>query len=128
MQPTVLIYHMEPERQTGISNICRSLGIYPVIVSGSLHRKAIGFFCADAGSWQDETAGPAPIDEEMIVMCGFNEQLFNLFLDQLRQAGLRVDLKAVQTETNAHWSAEMLQAELKREREAFRKMSGEPGT
>jgi hypothetical protein len=40
----------------------------------------------------------------------------------MKRIPMQIDLKAVQTETNLYWSGEMLQAELKRERELYRSM------
>ena len=54
-------------------------------------------------------------------MSGFTKQQFDAFLDGLKEMSLHIGLKAVETPFNRNWSGEMLQAELKREREEFRK-------
>lgn len=68
-----------------------------------------------------ETAGEEPVREEMIVMCGLTKPQFDAFLDALRMAGIRIGLKAVETESNQMWSGSELQKELSRERQAFAK-------
>lgn len=125
----VLIYHMEAWRQAALERLCLMMGIRAVPVPESMARCAIGVLSGvpDRALDLPYVKGPAPIDEEMIVMAGFTEDLFNAFLAELRKRALRIELKAVQTETNLKWSGEMLQAELKREREVFRKMERNGG-
>jgi hypothetical protein len=122
----VLIYHMAAQRQAALQGLCFSMGIRALPVPDWMARCSIGALSGVPDHAQDLSElvkGPAAIDEEMIVMAGFTEDLFNSFLAELRDMSLRIELKAVQTETNLKWSGEMLQAELKREREIFRKMT-----
>ena len=42
------------------------------------------------------------------------------FLSTLREQGLVIALKAIETDENRYWNGEMLQDELKKERESFR--------
>ncbi|HCE73476.1 MAG TPA: hypothetical protein DEP67_03050, partial [Lachnospiraceae bacterium] len=60
------------------------------------------------------------IDEEMIIMAGFDDALLTSFLSTLREQGLVIALKAIETDENRYWNGEMLQDELKKERESFR--------
>ncbi len=60
----------------------------------------------------------AAFGEEMMVLCGFDQQQLADTLDGLRQAGVPpVPLKAVLTQHNAGWSALALRGELLRERD-----------
>ena len=60
--------------------------------------------------------------DPMLLMCNFNEQQFNRFLQLLRAPGLpRIPLKAVLTPHNVGWNAMQLHAELVREHEAMRR-------
>ncbi len=61
-----------------------------------------------------------PFDEEMLVMAGLGRAQFSGFLDALRRERVPVALKAVLTETNAHWTPAALCRELRREHEALR--------
>ncbi len=129
MAAKLLIYHMEEARRQILENLCRSMDIEPVkvdeishrapicILSGNADMKTLAAGAADPGSQMPS----GPITEEMIVMCGFTKTQFDILLDSLKMAGLRIGLKAVETPTNSLWNGEMLQNELCREREAFRR-------
>ena len=128
---TVLIYHMSEERMRMLKELCVSMGIRAAAVDRGMERAPVGLLSGlvnpvkltqGASGRMKEIRGPQAIDEEMIVMAGFTEALFNDFLDRMKRIPLQIDLKAVQTETNLYWSGEMLQAELKRERELYRSM------
>ena len=65
-------------------------------------------------------SGPAPDSvtppaESMIVMHQLSDDQINTLLGQIRQSGLRIDLKAVVTEHNRAWTFLDLAAELRRE-------------
>ena len=128
---TVLIYHMSEERMRMLKELCVSMGIRAAAVDRGMERATVGLLSGlvnpvkltqGASGRKKEIRGPQEIDEEMIVMAGFTEALFNDFLDRMKRIPLQIDLKAVQTETNLYWSGEMLQAELKRERDLYRSM------
>lgn len=131
-EAVLLVYHMLPARSVSLSALCRTFGIRLVTVSDGEGKIPIGLL-AQAGDPLNILNGSAQrmrsemgpgIDEEMIVMAGFGEKLFSQFLSALRETGLRIDLKAVLTDENIYWSGEMLQEELKKEREAYRKAKG----
>ncbi len=127
MAATLLIYHMEEDRLRILEGLCRSMEIRPVIVDEDSHRAPIGILSGSAktlspdGMAQAQLSSPHPISEEMIVMSGFTKTQFDILLDALKMSGLRIGLKAVETPTNQTWSGEMLQEELAKEREAFRR-------
>ena len=128
MAAKLLIYHMDEVRMQAAEGLCAALGIQPVrtdaseagipigLLTGSADIRTLGTLPADR-----EMPEPAAIDEEMVVVSGFTKQQFDAFLDGLKEMSLRIGLKAVETPFNRNWSGEMLQAELKREREEFRK-------
>ncbi len=129
MSTVLLTYHMDKLRAQAVGEICRALDISAVPVDESSHRAPIGLLSGHADLKRVYAAASdmnvqeeiPPIDEEMIVMSGFTKSQFDSLLDALREMGLRVGLKAVETETNQLWNGEMLQMELKSEREAFLK-------
>ncbi len=139
MAATVLIYHMEEGRRQILEGLCHSMGIRPVYVDEASHRAPVGILSknADVNALMKGSAGDRSfssgdmndgssvssrsISEEMIVMCDFTKTQFDTLLEALKMAGLRIGLKAVETPTNQMWSGEMLQEELAREREAFRR-------
>lgn len=129
-QPTLLIYHMTPQRMAALSAICVSMKVKPVAVSETETKVPIGLLTGseepmkvirEAEKRSGISIAGKGIDEEMIIMAGFHEKLFGTFLSMLRQNGLLIGLKAVETEENRYWNGEMLQEELKKERKAFQK-------
>lgn len=123
IQECVLIYRMETEKEKRIREVCRELGIRAEAVEPEREAAPLGLL-AGARGWMDSSLmqGRAPegsITEEMLVMAGFSDRLLDAFLKKLRQAQAAVSLKAILTPQNAVWNAGQLQAELKREREAF---------
>lgn len=61
-------------------------------------------------------------EDEMLVMCGFNSRLLDIFLREYKKRKLApVSLKAILTEYNRKWSSFQLHAELCRERATFTK-------
>ena len=127
MAAKLLIYHMDEARMQAVEGLCAALGIEPVRVEGSSYGAPVGLLSGStdlrelsqgAGVMADPKSAQ-PLDEEMIVMSGFTQKQFNSLLAGLKESGLRIDLKAVETPTSRFWTGEMLQTELKQEREAF---------
>jgi len=129
MAAKLLIYHMEEARMQAVEGLCAALGIEPVRVEAGAYGAPAGLLSGTldfrelmtSPSSAKSEAGhrPAPVDEEMIVMSDLTERQFHALLDGLKEMSLRVGLKAVETPVNRHWSGEMLQEELKKERAAF---------
>ena len=61
----------------------------------------------------------APFMDEMILMHGLDGRQFHGFLDGMKAAGVRVDLKAVTTGQNLAWTSLRLHEELAEERRAL---------
>ncbi len=60
------------------------------------------------------------IEEQMLVLHQFTERRLDQLLFQLRKAGVpKIELKAIVTEQNSHWTLYQLYEELRKEREAF---------
>lgn len=51
----------------------------------------------------------------MMVLCDFNESDVDFILKMLRMTGIKVPLKAIETDTNKNWSSVELYEELFRE-------------
>ena len=124
MAAKLLIYHMEEARIQALEGLCEALGIQPVRVDETSHQAPVGLLTgtADPRKLMSSAAAQvpsAPIDEEMIVMSDFTEKQFHALLDTLRESAFRIGLKAVETPVNMYWTGEMLQTELKNERQAY---------
>ena len=129
MAAKLLIYHMDEVRTQVLEGLCAALDIEPVRVDDSSYGAPVGLLSgtadlkelsAGAGTMAGQMSAE-PVSEEMIVMSGFTEKQFNRLLDGLKETNLRIALKAVETPTSRYWTGEMLQSELKKEREAFLK-------
>lgn len=60
---------------------------------------------------------PAGINEELLVLCGFTEERLEQLLVRLKKAGVpRSVMKAIVTESNAHWTVYELYGHLAEER------------
>ncbi len=124
--PVLLIYHMQQPRQAALEAVCAAMKIRPVIVSDGDGRVPVGLLTRSENPIrvirEAERRGTfeGVIDEEMIIMAGFDDALLTSFLSTLREQGLVIALKAIETDENRYWNGEMLQDELKKERESFR--------
>ena len=124
--PVLLIYHMQQPRQAALEAVCAAMKIRPVIVSDRDGRVPVGLLTRSENPIrvirEAERRGvyEGIIDEEMIIMAGFDDALLTSFLSTLREQGLVIALKAIETDENRYWNGEMLQDELKKERESFR--------
>lgn len=129
MAAKLLIYHMDPVRIQALEGLCAALDIQPVRVDDASAGVPVGLLSGTtslrelSAAAQTGPTDPERITEEMIVMSGFTQKQFNTLLDALRETGLRISLKAVETPTSRYWTGEMLQTELRREREAYRAIS-----
>ncbi|HCI85044.1 MAG TPA: hypothetical protein DHV79_10915 [Lachnospiraceae bacterium] len=124
--PVLLIYHMQQPRQAALEAVCAAMKIRSVIVSDGDGRVPVGLLTRSENPIrvirEAERRGTfeGVIDEEMIIMAGFDDALLTSFLSTLREQGLVIALKAIETDENRYWNGEMLQDELKKERESFR--------
>lgn len=130
MQPVVLIYHMNEQKASAISALCSTMKIRAAVVLPGQEMVPVGLLTgaedpvnivreAAKRAEKSKAAAMGELDEEMIVMSGFTEKTLRLFLDSIRQNGLPVSLKAVETDENRFWSGRMLSQELKKERQAI---------
>ena len=124
--PVLLIYHMQQPRQSALEAVCAAMKIRSVIVSDGDGRVPVGLLTRSENpirvirEAERRGAHEGVIDEEMIIMAGFDDALLTSFLSTLREQGLVIALKAIETDENRYWNGEMLQEELKKERASFR--------
>ena len=89
--------------------------------------KKIGYLAGIDGFYDEvpmaegkQQASHAALREELLVFCGFTEERLDELLDKLKNTGIpRTVLKAVLTETNAHWTVYELYDHLMEERRKF---------
>lgn len=64
-----------------------------------------------------QQASSIPINEELLVLCGFTDERLEQLLGRLKRAGVpRSVMKAIVTESNAHWTVYELYSYLVEER------------
>lgn len=63
-----------------------------------------------------------PLEQEMLVFAGFSNQKLDEMLKAMRKIGVRVDYKAVLTDTNCTWNVPELYKELASEHESMQKL------
>lgn len=113
----LLLFNMNEIKAALIGSLCGGMGIRPVKIYRQQYGEKIG---ALAGIPAFDLSGApcqgADFSEEMMVMCFFEKETLDAFLDAYKAAGLPpIGLKAVLTPYNAAWSAEKLYRELKKE-------------
>lgn len=136
---TVLLYNLENDKGRKIEKFCRSIALKPVAVRKEDYNRTIeslleaeGYKASDDDSDTESNTGTEVLnngnscnevfDEEMLVMCGFNSRLLDIFLREYKKRHIEpVSLKAMLTEHNKKWSSVQLYTELCRERAAFTK-------
>ena len=116
-QPLLLTYNLKPDTAAGLDMICRRLGIRVRTVGPEEYALPIGTLAGlpMAGTSADNPTPAPAFDDEMLVMCLMLSDALDAFLKALREAGIRIPLKAVLTPVNVAWNSTALRAELARE-------------
>lgn len=118
MQATVLCYHLSEEKEKAITDALTLLGVKTRRVNAEELGQPVGYLAGVEGMAGAEFAGepPAAVATEVLVMCGFTQMQFNLFMALFQRKKLPpVGLKAMLTPTNQEWSFAKLVGELKAE-------------
>ena len=122
---TLLSYNLFEASTKPMEALCASMGIGYRPVDRSEQGVAIGALAGLPVAVSPMARADGRFDAPMLVMCGFDESLFNAFLDALRYSPMpRVPLKAVMTPTNAAWNGWQLHEELLREHEEMQRLRG----
>ncbi len=121
----VLLFHIPQEKAETIGKILNGMGATAVAVSADQENAPLGLL-SGAEDWNNVAlmAGftpAAPIDDEMLLIAGFEGQALDVLLAELRRWNVRVNYKAILTEQNAVWNAGQLFGQLKEEHRMFHK-------
>ena len=117
--PTVLLYALRGlERRALLCQWLTQAGIRAKEVQPGQYQQPLGLLLALPGFEPLPGQYPGlPFGEEMLVMFGFRGSMLNDLLRFFRQTGLApVELKAMATPTNIHWSSLQLYEALRAER------------
>ena len=115
---SVLAFALPPEACAKLKALCGGLGITVIPVSPTQY----GHTLSELLSGRAPLGGLAcaELPEPMLVMDGFGDEQFDLFLKSLKFFGVTVPLKAVLTPYNASWTPAQLFKALCDERNAMR--------
>ena len=120
-EPLLLTYNLSPDAFLALRALCDRLRNRCRTVKPEEYALPIG---ALAGIPVAAVPAPAPqarFDEAMLVICHMLSDQLDALLEGLRQAGIRVALKAVLTPSNVAWSSIQLHSELAREHAEMRR-------
>lgn len=118
MQATVLCYHLSGEKEKVITDALTLLGVKTHRVTADDLGQPVGYLAGVEGMETAKSTGEPPVAAatEVLVMCGFTQMQFNLFMALFQRKKLPpVGLKAMLTPTNQEWSFAKLVGELKAE-------------
>ena len=116
-QPTLLTYNLNPEAAAALKRLCDGLNIRCRAVAPSEYALPVGALAGIPVSKAPAAPSGQGFDDAMLVICFMLSDQLDALLAAMRQAGVRVPLKAVLTPTNVAWSSARLRDELAREHE-----------
>lgn len=126
--PTLLFYNLDNETGKKLKFLCLKHKIKIRAVEKSQYSAPIGSLIGllspeDTADKEGTYANQQDFDDEMLVFCGFSNQLLDAFLLEFKKNRIpRIALKAVLTEQNLLWNAYALHDELEKEHQM---MSGQ---
>lgn len=121
--PVVLLYHTPELIVKRLTPLLRDNGISVRMIRKEMYPVPLDVLL---GLRQPDKLLPGlgiELAEPMLVMHGFSSAQVDAVLQLLREHSIRIDLKAVTTPTNLSWTSLQIYAELRREREAYRKQN-----
>ena len=112
MKPTVLLYNLPLASQVQVEALCREVGAEPLVVGAPRQGLTLG---ALAGLLP-ESACDARVPGTMLVMCFFEKEMLDAFLQGFRRRMIPpIPRKAVLTLTNTAWTGPQLYESLSSE-------------
>ncbi|MEE1013515.1 MAG: DUF3783 domain-containing protein [Clostridia bacterium] len=118
MQATVLCYHLSEEKEKAITEALALLGVKIRRVTAEELGQTVGCLAGVEDMEMAKSAGEPPVtaETEVLVMCGFTQMQFNLFMALFQRKKIPpVGLKAMLTPTNQEWTFAKLVGELQAE-------------
>ena len=130
IKPSMLLYNIKgtPEEKK-ITLLCLKHKIRARAIDASKYNQPIYTLLQtssqDTQENSTEITGPeesVTLSEQMVIFHGFNNQLFNQVLRDLRASNIRIPLKAVATPHNLSWTSYQLYTELQEEHQKFQEL------
>lgn len=119
MKQTVLVYNLnDKKRLAGMKKTLLLMGARMKMVPKEEYLRPIGQIFGLSDRTDIPVYEGEELEEEMIVMAGFNRMQIDNMLGGFRKNGVgTINIKAILTPTNGDWNAIDLFAELKKEHE-----------
>jgi len=123
--PTLLFYNLDNETGKKLKFLCLKHKIKIRVVQKSQYPAPIGSLIGlispeNAADKEDSCAKQQDFNDEMLVFCGFPNQLLDAFLLEFKKNRIpRIALKAVLTEQNLLWNSYVLHDELEKEHQTI---------
>lgn len=105
------------EKSAKVKGVLIGMGVRIKNITIGQSRQQVGYLAGLAGFSEENQQESLPfMEEEILVMKNFTGNRVDELLFRLRKAGIpKIELKAVITETNSHWSFYRLYQEIKDE-------------
>lgn len=116
---TVLLYNIGEEKGRQLRMLMIRMGMRVRMVEKIDYVKPIGTLAGIKDVTLEHPEGEVcDFQDEMMVMRGFSSSRLDLFLRNMRKAGITpIDYKAIVTPTNSRWNSWELYQEIKKEHE-----------
>lgn len=104
MNKKILSYGITKERLNKLNEIASEEGIEIIIAKDEDLGQKTGYLLGMEGFLKEESAAPAHIDTEYILLKGFTNEDLNYFLHRQREENLIVPHKSVLTDKSKNWT------------------------
>ena len=123
MKKIILAYNFTPDRLSGVKRSAVSVKASVKVVGKEEYGQKLGFLAGVQGYTAHDALTEGSFDDEMLLMCGFENGDIDTFIKALRKHGVgKVGLKAILTQTNVEWnSTELYEAIMEDHREIQRR-------
>ena len=120
----VLLYNIPDEKSRKLRMLMVRMGMRFRIVEPSDYGQPVGLLAGiKEAALENPEAEVKTFQDEMMIMRGFTSSRLDLFLQNMRKAGIeKIDYKAIVTPTNMRWNSWQLYLEIKQEHEEMHSM------
>lgn len=123
MKPTILLFNItDKTKYANILKVAMPLKVRIKKVDIEDYLQPIGYLAGkkEIASVPEKYEG-TEFDEEMLLISDFTDTMLNQLLNALRKSAVRINFKAVMTQTNEKWNPIQLYEELSKEHEQLNK-------
>lgn len=123
MKPTILLFNItDKTKYANILKAAMPLKVRIKKVDREDYLQPIGYLAGkkEIDSVSEKYEG-SEFDDEMLLISDFTDTMLNQLLNTLRKSAVRINFKAVLTETNKKWNPIQLYEELGKEHEQLNK-------